>query len=413
MPFTYLGLPMGTTRPTVEDLMPLVCAVERRLSSSAIWLTYGGRLTYINAAITPLATFAMCTLKIPMKIFEFCDRARRHCLWRKLVNGEEKCQSLASWDMVCQPRNKGGLGVINLQVQNKALLLKHLDKFYRRCDIPWVQIIWAKYYEDKIPHAQPSCGSFWWRDVLGLVDIFRGSSQCKIMSRDSVLLWKDNWSKPLACNKFARLFSFALEEDVSVKKFVELQEPGDHFLLPLTIEAHAELTQLRGCLDTETLHSLSPDIWSPVWGSDAYKPKDFYAHCFRNIQPPKCLGETWKSRCTMKHKVFAWLMLVDRLNTRDMLRRRHFNIGSVFSCLTCSSGMDETRNHLFFTCEFSAECWERLGVAWDTSRSADDMISDAKQTWNKPLFMEMMILGAWNIWKIRNRAYFDGVQPDI
>jgi retron-type reverse transcriptase len=42
MPFTYLGLPMGTTKPTVEDLMPLICAVERRLSSSAIWLTYGG-----------------------------------------------------------------------------------------------------------------------------------------------------------------------------------------------------------------------------------------------------------------------------------------------------------------------------------------------------------------------------------
>jgi hypothetical protein len=41
------------------------------------------------------------------------------------------------------------------------------------------------------------------------------------------------------------------------------------------------------------------------------------------------------------------------------------------------------------------------------------MISDAKQTWNKPLFMEMMILGAWNIWKIRNRAHFDGVRPDI
>jgi hypothetical protein len=77
MPFTYLGLLMGTTRPTVEDLMPLVCAVERRLSSTAMWLTDGGRLTYINAAITLLITFAMCTLKIPMKIFEFCDRARR------------------------------------------------------------------------------------------------------------------------------------------------------------------------------------------------------------------------------------------------------------------------------------------------------------------------------------------------
>lgn len=34
MPFTYLGLPMGTTRPTVQDLMPLVCQVERRLSAT-------------------------------------------------------------------------------------------------------------------------------------------------------------------------------------------------------------------------------------------------------------------------------------------------------------------------------------------------------------------------------------------
>jgi hypothetical protein len=54
MPFTYLGLPMGITRPTVEELMPLVDRVERRLTSTAILLTYGGRVTYINAALTPL-----------------------------------------------------------------------------------------------------------------------------------------------------------------------------------------------------------------------------------------------------------------------------------------------------------------------------------------------------------------------
>jgi hypothetical protein len=131
MSFTYLGLPMGTTRPTVEDLMPMVCAVERRLSSTALWLTYGGRLTYVNSVITPLVTFAMCTLKIPIKIFEFCDRARRHCLWRKMVDGEEKCHSLASWEMVCQPKIKGGLSVMNLKVQKQALLIKLMDKFYK------------------------------------------------------------------------------------------------------------------------------------------------------------------------------------------------------------------------------------------------------------------------------------------
>jgi hypothetical protein len=30
LPFTYLGLPLGTTKPTVQDLMPLVDKIERR-----------------------------------------------------------------------------------------------------------------------------------------------------------------------------------------------------------------------------------------------------------------------------------------------------------------------------------------------------------------------------------------------
>src|SRR5438477_279249 len=33
MPFTYLGLPLGTTKPTVLDLAPLADSVERRLNA--------------------------------------------------------------------------------------------------------------------------------------------------------------------------------------------------------------------------------------------------------------------------------------------------------------------------------------------------------------------------------------------
>jgi hypothetical protein len=96
----------------------------------------------------------------------------------------------------------------------------------------------------------------------------------------------------------------------------------------------------------------------------------------------------------MKHKFFVWLVLVDRFNTRDMLRRRHFNIGYVFSCLTCSSGEDETINHLFYTCSFSLACWDLMGLTWNTSLPLDHMITKAKQRWNKPIFNEAVILGA-------------------
>lgn len=77
-----------------------------------------------------------------------------------------------AWPVVMQPKEKGGLGVLNLSLQNNALLLKNLDKFYNRKDIPWVQLIWWKYYQDRVPHASREVGSFWWKDTLRLSSLF-------------------------------------------------------------------------------------------------------------------------------------------------------------------------------------------------------------------------------------------------
>ena len=48
MPFTYLGLPLGTTKPTVMDFMPLVTSVERSVSVASNLLDYGSKLTYLT-----------------------------------------------------------------------------------------------------------------------------------------------------------------------------------------------------------------------------------------------------------------------------------------------------------------------------------------------------------------------------
>lgn len=71
---------------------------------------------------------------------------------KKSVQGET-CQSLVAWEQVCCPKDKGGLGVINIKIHNQGLLLIFLDKFYNRLDLPWVKLIWDAYYQDKIPHA--------------------------------------------------------------------------------------------------------------------------------------------------------------------------------------------------------------------------------------------------------------------
>lgn len=55
--------------------------------------------------------------------------------------------------MVCTPKEEGGLGVINLEKQNEALVLKNLDKFFNKKDIPWVSLVWEKHYSNgKLPN---------------------------------------------------------------------------------------------------------------------------------------------------------------------------------------------------------------------------------------------------------------------
>jgi len=44
LPFTYLGIPLGTTKPLVKDYAPLICRVERKLFASSVFLSYSGRL---------------------------------------------------------------------------------------------------------------------------------------------------------------------------------------------------------------------------------------------------------------------------------------------------------------------------------------------------------------------------------
>jgi hypothetical protein len=67
LPFTYLGLPLGTTKPTVQDLMPLVDRIERRVSTTSMLMSYSGKVSLINSLLTSIATFTMCSIQLHPK----------------------------------------------------------------------------------------------------------------------------------------------------------------------------------------------------------------------------------------------------------------------------------------------------------------------------------------------------------
>jgi hypothetical protein len=99
----------------------------------------------------------------------------------------------ATREIVCLTKSEGGLGVLQLDSHNDALLLKNLHKFYNKVDTPWVHQVWEKYYSNgKLPnHTLKS--SFWWRDILKLLGKFNDLAFVTINSGDTCFPWYDSW----------------------------------------------------------------------------------------------------------------------------------------------------------------------------------------------------------------------------
>jgi hypothetical protein len=81
-PFTYLGLPMGLSKPTAESFLPIVMRIERRLTSTSNFLTLAGRLEMVNLVLSSLPTYFMSVMEIPLSIRHQIDIYRKQWFWR-------------------------------------------------------------------------------------------------------------------------------------------------------------------------------------------------------------------------------------------------------------------------------------------------------------------------------------------
>lgn len=239
-PFTYLGLPLGLTKPKVQDFLPLVSKCERRLGGISSLLNQAGRLQITNAVLSAMPTYYMCSLEIPKSIIKQIDKLRKHCLWRgSSVNG--RAMPKAAWEMVTLPKNEGGLGVINISTQNQALLMKNLHKFYNKMDIPWVKLIWEKQYSNgKLPNHTKK-GSFWWRDILKLVPLFKDLATIQVKDGQSCFFWSDKWKHQPFQLTFPECFSFAKNKNITLAGARNTQDITNLFSLPISQTAFDQL----------------------------------------------------------------------------------------------------------------------------------------------------------------------------
>jgi hypothetical protein len=100
LPFTYLWLPLGTTRPSFQEFTPILTRMEKYLMGITRFLSPAGRLVLVNSIYSALPTSYMCYLKLPIDLLNQIDKYRKHVLWnggcqqeRWLSGGLEACLS--------------------------------------------------------------------------------------------------------------------------------------------------------------------------------------------------------------------------------------------------------------------------------------------------------------------------------
>jgi hypothetical protein len=130
--------------------------------------------------------------------------------------------------------------------------------------------------------------------------------------------------------------------------------------------------------------------------------------CIKQAPYYPTLDSIWKSKSLPKLRVFSWLLIRDRLNTKDLMSRKNWLIDGGSDCVLCSQHVVGTRYHMFFTCPFALACWNCIGITWDCSKPIS-----ARSLFTSPCFMEIVSSATWNFWKERNDLIFRNQVPSL
>lgn len=200
-------------------------------------------------------------------------------------------------------------------------------------------------------------GSWMWRKLLKYRQQAREFCQVQVKSGMKISFWYDNWCclGPLYLTLGNRGFidlgitSNATLADALHRRrrhhrvdfLNKVEEELDRYR-NRDLGVEQDVTLWRGLQNKFRPNFSTKDTWCQIRSAGLLQP---------------WVKGVWFSNSTPKYSFFMWLATLNRLSTGD--RMLAWNGGVNPSCVFCNDPW-ETRDHLFFSCVFSARIWENL-----------------------------------------------------
>lgn len=157
LPHVYLGLPLSDVKLNLPAFTPLIARADKQLAGwQTVFLNPKARqVLVVDSAIS----YLMAVMLLPAETIESLDQKRRAFIWsgKDHTNG---ARCIVAWNQVCMPKEKGGLRVKDVAVQNQCLLLKLLHRLHHSANSAWAQ--WAREEMDlSILKGKNAVGPHW------------------------------------------------------------------------------------------------------------------------------------------------------------------------------------------------------------------------------------------------------------
>ena len=143
---------------------PVVKRISRRLDGwKKALLSLGRRITLIQSSMSHIPSYSFSLFKIPVSIASKIEKMQRDFLWSR--TRERKKNHLIRWDVICRPKDLGGLGFGKISLRHHAFLESGCRGSLGRGAVFGIRLLrvsMGHILKDKMPT--------WWLD--GRTDVF-------------------------------------------------------------------------------------------------------------------------------------------------------------------------------------------------------------------------------------------------
>uniref|UniRef100_A0A8I6YB20 Reverse transcriptase zinc-binding domain-containing protein n=1 Tax=Hordeum vulgare subsp. vulgare TaxID=112509 RepID=A0A8I6YB20_HORVV len=305
--------------------------------------------------------FLLSFFEVPVGVRKRLDFYRSRFFWQ---SDEVKTKyRLARWDIICRPKDQGGLGIENLEVKNRCLLSKWLFKLSVESEGMWLQILKNKYLQQKTlaqVTVRPGDSPFW-KGLMKTKTAFFNMTKFIIGNGESTRFWEDNWlgDEPLAL-QYPQLYNIAQRRQTIVAAVLRETPLNIQFRRSLIGNRWVRWLHLvRRLMDV----SLSDDPDMIVWkltSNDTFSVKSMYDHVIDSALIPKS-SHIWNVKVPLKLKIFLWFVHKGVVLTKDNLAKRNWKGNR--RCIFCETY--ETIKHLFLDCPMAKILWRSIHIAFN------------------------------------------------